>query len=331
MRRTIAASLGLAIALWGSSTRAEETRVIDNTPSAPSICQITPNENLSYGKPVRIVNDRGGLENVVFDRDYTDEFSGMFSGKATDKLYFSSWFSEGLLFSVYWKPQGSDRWTLTGQPVAKFFIKINGQSYELTEIDVNRFCVYGRENLSWGAGAGASPTPIALKLSDEAKTELKSLQQAGKVSIVYQQEQGNKTRETEVPIGNGTINAWKQLEIVSPKSTSEKSKGNPMEAKIRRYQEGWKLYGSDTQGWVERVNTSKDKYDGFYSAHPNVNCRTHPSLRAPIAYVVPKTYTLLPWYAGRVNPRNPNDFWLAVSPGVNQICWMHRSVIGGGD
>ncbi|MBD1847038.1 hypothetical protein H6F89_27250 [Cyanobacteria bacterium FACHB-63] len=106
---------------------------------------------------------------------------------------------------------------------------------------------------------------------------------------------------------------------------------NPMEAKIRRYQEGWKLYGSDTQGWIERINTSENKYAGFYSARPNVNCRTHPSLRAPVAYVVPKTYTLLPWYTERINPRNPNDFWLAVSPGVNQVCWMHRSVIGGGD
>lgn len=88
-------------------------------------------------------------------------------------------------------------------------------------------------------------------------------------------------------------------------------------------------FGKDTAGWIERVNRSRNKYDGFYSAKPNVNCRVAPSLRAPVVYVVPKAYTLLPWYVAKINPKNPNDIWLATSPGINQICWMHKSVIGG--
>ncbi|MCY6493153.1 hypothetical protein [Leptolyngbya sp. GGD] len=337
----IAVSLGLTISLLGSPTHTEESRVIDNTPSVPSICQITPNSKIEYSKVVQVLAPRGEPESAVFDQNYDDALSGFFSEKKPEdrKLFFTAWFLEGILFTGHQDdPLVRGNWSsyrMYGTPSEygtddrfSYFVKVGESVYPLEISEIPDLCKYGAEEISWHRNVSS---PVLLKFSDEARAALKRSQQSDKVAIFYRRKDGNRIYETSTPIGQGTISAWKQLEIASPESTLERAKENPMEAKVRRYREGWKLYGADTQGWLDRVNNSKDKYDGFYSARPNVNCHTHPSLRAPVAYVVTKPYTLLPWYAGRINPKNPGDFWLAVSPGINQICWMHRSAVGGGD
>ncbi|MBD1846636.1 hypothetical protein H6F89_25085 [Cyanobacteria bacterium FACHB-63] len=242
MRRTIAASLGLAIALLGSSTRAEETQVIDNTPSLPSICQITPNSKISYGKISQVLNPSGGTESVVFDQNYDDTFSGLFSGRKTEdrKLFFTVWFAEGILFTGHQEdPLYKGNWSsyrMYGSPSEygtgerfSYFVRIGNAIYPLEISEVSYQCKYGAEEISWHRNVSS---PVALKFSSEARAALKNSQQTDKVEIVYRRKDGNKTYETSTPIGSATISAWKQLQITATQRTSTRTEDYPSDSTI---------------------------------------------------------------------------------------------------
>lgn len=311
MSRAAVLPLGLVIALFGSSVKAIESRVIDNTPTLPSICQITPNSKISYGQVVRVISPDGAAKEAVFDQNYDDEFAGLFSGRNSEdrKLFFTVWFSEGILFTAHQSdPLNRANWTsyrMYGTTSEygtddrfSYFIRVEGSLYPLEILEVADKCKYGEEEASWHRNVSGR---VALKFSDEARTALKNSQLSDKIAIVYRRKDGNKTYETTTAIGSGTITAWKRLAIMAPETTSKQVDRNPMEAKVRRHRETMQKYAADTQGWVvmepKRI-ASKYESDGWgaYTATDNVNCRVAPSPRAPVAYVVPKTYTILPFF-----------------------------------